>query len=186
MKSVDTKKKIGSDRTRKSSQLSKLKLPALPSGIPEFPPVLLKRGKQYERAREIYSAICFALEAYDVLHQQIDCTIILMATTNYKIYEDCVEIALNPRKRFIEEAKSHTAKDENGAIQKTLLPHPSLKLMKESEEGFRNAMNCLGLTVAKRASILGTLSLYQNIHGNSNVESDPFAKYFVQTEMEDI
>ncbi len=186
MKPLEQKQKNGSarGRVREDSMLSKVELPALPDGIPLFPSVIMGDEPQYVRTREIYAAIAGALTEYGKLHQQIDATLILMAATNYKIYEDCLGIALDPTLRFIEEAKSHTSIDPTtGMLATVLKEHPAMKLQRDSEVGFRNAMNALGLTVAKRASILGVLSLYQSVH-TSGQASDPFAKFFVSEELQ--
>jgi len=185
MKTIEAKNRIGSNRTKKNSALSKLKLPdmALPDGVADYPSSIMKRGKHYERVREIYCGISHAVVNYGALAQAIDSTIILMASINYKVYEDCLPFYLDPKKRLIEEAKSHVAKDALGNVQTTLKEHPNLKIMRDAEQEFRNHMNTLGLTIVKRASIMGTLSLYNSMHSNSNNQQDPFAKFFVAQEM---
>ncbi len=185
MKTIEAKNRIGSNRTKKNSALSKLKLPemALPDGVADYPSSIMKRGKRYERVREIYCGLCHALSHYGALSQTVDCTLVLMASINYQIYESCLDTALDPKKRLVEEKKSHVAKNADGTLATTLKEHPDLKLMRDAESEFRNAMNALGLTVTKRAGIMGVLSTYNSMHGNSNNQQDPFAKFFVAQEM---
>lgn len=188
MKTLKQKKNTGSHRGRpkKNSALSKLKLPELPNGIPDFPASIMKQGENYERTREIYSMIGFALVNYGALYQHVDSHLMLIASVNFQVWEDCLPVAIDPSQRILEEAKSHTAIDpETGKLPTVLKAHPALKIMKDAEDNFRNAMGALGLTVTKRASIMGTLSLYQDLHGNNRDKTDPFAKFFIAQEMGD-
>ena len=48
-------------KPKRNSALSKMKLPSLPDGIPDFPHILMKRGVHFSRTRQLYSQIAYAL-----------------------------------------------------------------------------------------------------------------------------
>lgn len=187
MKHIQQKKNNGSKRgiIKKNSALEQMVMPALPSGVPDFPKSITKPGIHYERTREIYSLIGHAIISYAPLYQAIDCQLMLMAAVNYKIWEDCIDIAVDPDKRIITEAKSHCAIDpQTGKLPTVLKTNPALKIMITAEESYRNCMNALGLTIPKRASIAGTLSMLTSTpHGNSNTTLDPYSKFFNANEL---
>ena len=112
-KNMKQKENSGNCRAKpkRNSALSKMKLPSLPDGIPDFPHILMKRGVHFSRTRQLYSQIAYALVSYGELSQAIDNMMIAQAAVSYKIWEDCVPTAIDPKKRLLKEAKTHATRD---------------------------------------------------------------------------
>jgi len=173
-------------KPKKRNALSKMILPPLPDGVPDFPKVIMKRGVHFTRTRQLYSQIAYGLVAYGDLHQAIDSMLIAQAAVSYKIWEDCVATALDPKKRILKEAKTHATRDPiTKKMPTTLKEHPDMETMRKAESAYIAAIDKLGLTVIKRVGIINTLSLYESIHGNSKgAAADPFAKFFIGDQIE--
>ena len=173
-------------KPKRNSALSKMKLPSLPDGVPDFPKAIMKRGVHFTRTRQLYSQIAHAMVAYGDLTQAVDSMMIAQAAVNYKVWEDCIGTAIDPKKRVIKEAKTHATRDPiTKKMPTTLKEHPDMETMRKAEAAYIMVIDKLGLTVIKRVGIINTLSLYESMHGNSKGQvADPFAKFFIGDQIE--
>jgi hypothetical protein len=174
-KSAETKKRTGSKNVpvKQRSCADQIKLVA-PAGLPEPPDIL---GDDIQ-AQNTYCALGEGLMMYDQLYQNIDSYTLAIAALSYKRYAFCSKIANNPETCFVEEAKSHCARDENGNMPVTVKEHPAVKTMRDAQGDFDKALKSLGLDLKGRATIFAQLSMVKALHGNG-AKVHPASKFFV-------
>jgi phage terminase small subunit len=175
-KTAQQKKKTGSKNVPKKQKTvaDQIQLVA-PAGLPDAPALI----DGDTEAIAIYNQLGGAIMRYESLFQGIDTYTLAIASLAYKRYSFCSKIANDPLQAFVEESKSHCAKDpETGKMPVTIKEHPAVKMARDAQSDFFAALKTLGLDLKGRSEIMVKMTMVKAIHGNG-ATVHPAGKYFV-------